>query len=67
MPTAARSSARLPGPRNAFAVSAHRLRASFFKDRRAPRGGSQNWERHWLDELLDEPTTLDAPEPVSER
>ncbi len=62
-----RSSARAPGPRNAFAVSAHRLRASFFKDRRAPRGGSQNWERCWLDELSDEPATPTEPEPVSER
>lgn len=50
--------------RNAFALKARGARSSVFKDRRTPRGGSQNWQQAWLDELLDEgePAPVSAPE-----
>ena len=62
---------RLPGPRNAYALQASLTRSSFFKDRRAPRGGSANLARQWLDEGLDERADELArstePGPASER
>jgi hypothetical protein len=40
--------------RNAFSLAARKARAATFKDRRTPRGGSQNRARLWLDEALEE-------------
>ena len=66
-----RRSSRLPGPRNAFALQASLTRSAFFKDRRAPRGGTVNLARQcldeWLDERADEVAVTGEPAPVSER
>lgn len=63
------SASHRPGPlmpRNAFVLQARSARAAIFKDRRAPRGGSRDWGRQWLDELSDEPESCEPPPSTTE-
>ena len=48
------ATSHLSAPRNAFAFAARTARSAVFKDRRAPRGGTQNWAKQWLDEGTDD-------------
>ncbi|MCS6900315.1 MAG: hypothetical protein RMJ98_06070 [Myxococcales bacterium] len=51
--------------RNPFALAARGAMATTFKDKRTPRGGSQNQRRRWLEEVLEEAMDIDDELEVS--